>query len=90
MNNITLECRHDSLHDLSPGTRQQDILNTLGNTSMTARQIADTLGFNDLNAVKPRLTELVHFKRVEAVDKVKDYATGRSVSVYRRVENGSI
>lgn len=65
--------------------RKSMIMKTLGRSEMTAREIAYMLGFSDLNAVKPRLTELVREGMVEAAGKRIDVITGRKVSVYRRV-----
>ncbi|MFR1698765.1 MAG: hypothetical protein ACLSU9_10875 [Anaerovoracaceae bacterium] len=64
--------------------RKMMILKALGDTEMTAREIAYKLGFSDLNAVKPRLTELVHEGMVEVTGKRTDIITGRGVSIYRR------
>jgi predicted ArsR family transcriptional regulator len=52
---------------------------------MTARQIANEMGFSDLNAVKPRLTELQSMGRIEAIDKGYDELTGRNVAIWRAV-----
>ena len=65
--------------------RKNMIMKVLGRFEMTAREIAYVMGFSDLNAVKPRLTELVHEGMVEVVGKRIDVITGRKVSVYRRV-----
>lgn len=64
--------------------RKAMILKALGDTEMTARQIAHKLGFSDLNAVKPRLTELVQEGMLEVTCKRIDMITDRRVSVYRR------
>ena len=63
-----------------------DYLSRHTDEQMTARQIAYELGFSDLNAVKPRLTELRKAGRVKAVGKQKDPLTGVSVAVYEVVE----
>ena len=60
------------------------ILKALGDAEMTAREIAYKLGFPDLNAVKPRLTELVHEGMLEVTGKRIDKITDRRVSIYRR------
>ncbi len=52
---------------------------------MTARQIAYGMGFKDLNAVKPRLSELKAAGRIEAVGKAYDNATKRKVAVYKAI-----
>ena len=51
----------------------------------TARQIAYKLGFSDLNAVKPRLTELRKAGKIKAIGKAYDETTQRNVTVYRAV-----
>lgn len=82
---ITEENRMESFLQ-RPVKRQVQILEILGSRKMTARQIAKELGFVDLNAVKPRLTELMHSGKVEVCGKVFDDNTGRNTSQYRRVE----
>lgn len=84
MNEITKETRFESFLKIEPSKREKLILSAL-TQPMTARQIAKVLGFHDLNAVKPRLTELVGKGRVEVVGKAYDEATNRSVAVYRKV-----
>ena len=81
---ITQETRLESYIKTEPSKRQKLILSAL-TKPMTARQIAYELGFKDMNAVKPRLTELVKAGKVEAIEKAYDEATGRSVAVYRRI-----
>ena len=58
MANITEQTRLESYLKTPTSKRKALILNTLGQNQMTARMIAEDLGFSDLNAVKPRLTEL--------------------------------
>ena len=53
----------------------------------TSREIAYGLGFSDLNAVKPRLTELKARGRVEVVGAKVDMVTERRVSVWA-IEEG--
>ena len=54
---ITKETRRES-YIQRPVSRVNQILDFMGDKDMTARQIAYGLGYKDLNAVKPRLTEL--------------------------------
>lgn len=84
MNSITKETRFESYLKTEPSKREKLILSVL-KKPMTARQIADVLGFRDLNAVKPRLTELVQKEWVEVAGKAYDQTTNRHVAVYRRV-----
>ena len=80
---ISKECRFESY--IQHPIRYDEILNALGDSLMTARMIGDKLGYSDLNAVKPRLSELKKQGRVMVVDKVKDNVTGRNVSVFKAV-----
>ncbi|MBE5035298.1 hypothetical protein [Gallibacter intestinalis] len=80
---ISKECRFESY--IQHPVRYDEILNALGDSLMTARMIGDKLGYSDLNAVKPRLSELKKQGRVMVVDKVKDNVTGRNVSVFKAV-----
>ena len=79
-NRITKETRFESYITTPTDRRKKLILYV-----MTARKIAYKLGFSDLNAVKPRLTELVKAGKVEVIDKAYDNATKRRVAVYRRI-----
>ena len=81
---ITSECRAESLRKLDKRTRAIDILGVL-TEPMTAREIAERLGFSDLNSVKPRLTELRDAGIVEVVGKKQDPVTDRKVSIFRRM-----
>ena len=85
MNRITEQTRFESYLLRPINSRQQTILEVLGQREMTARQIAYALGYQDLNAVKPRLTELAKEGRVEVVRKTKDMTTNRSVAVWKAV-----
>lgn len=78
---ITKETRLESYLKTEPSKRQKLILSVL-DRPMSARQIADKLGFGDLNAVKPRLTELVRLGRIEVIEKAYDETTKRCVAVY--------
>lgn len=83
---ITEECRLEAWFNCEPQKRCRAILEAMDDEELTARQIADKLGFWDLNAVKPRLTEMVQRGNLVVVGKVKDYKTGRSVSVFKAVK----
>lgn len=82
---ITEETRLESYLKTPTSERQRMILECLGNREMTARMIATELGFSDMNAVKPRLTELKSKGHIEAVGKAYDALTQRTVAVFRRV-----
>lgn len=81
---ITEETRLASYISTPTAERKQMILSVLGDKQMTARMIAYSLGFKDLNAVKPRLTELKKEGRVVVVGKAYDKLTERSVAVFQR------
>lgn len=83
---ITKETRQES-YIKRPVTRANDILEFMGNKAMTARQIAYGMGFTDLNAVKPRLTELKAAGKVKALsEKAYDNVSKRNVAVWRRTD----
>ena len=82
-NTIPKECQLESWKKFDNAKRCRMILNAM-DRPMTAREIAYKLGFSDLNAVKPRLTEMKERGTVEVVGKSYDTLTMRNVSVYRR------
>ena len=80
---ITTASRRDSLYKLDRRTRKEQILAVMSvDKPMTAREVAHKLGFHDLNAVKPRLTELCKEDKVAAVTRKYDQTTGVKVSAY--------
>ena len=81
---ITEETRLESYIATPTAQRKQMILTILGDKQMTARMIAYALGFRDLNAVKPRLTELKKEGRIVVVGKAYDEMTERRVAVFQR------
>lgn len=85
---ISTECRRESHEKTDKQTRYKLILNVLNasNKPLTARQIAYRLGFKDLNAVKPRLTELVKLEKVKQAGKEYDAMTERNVTTYEAVK----
>lgn len=93
-NRIARNCQLEAYRRLRPGGRQwliYEILEEYG--SMTAREVCEKLGSNDMNYVRPRLTELVQMGKVEIIGKKKDTATNRTTSVYQIIkedENGNI
>ncbi len=82
---ITRQTRNASYRKLNPLARQAKILEVLGNKEMTSREIATLLGYTDMNAVRPRITELVAMGKIEVCGAVNDPVTGRTVAVYKRV-----
>ena len=85
VNPITKETRRESFIARPAGERQRAILDVLS-VPMTARQIAKELGFSDLNAVRPRLTEMTG-NQIEVCGKAYDELTMRKVAVYRRKDD---
>lgn len=81
---ISKECQLESWGKFDTSKRCKMILDAM-DKPMTAREIAYKLKFSDLNAVKPRLTEMKERGTVEVIGKAYDQLTGVHVSVYRRV-----
>lgn len=65
--------------------RMNEILTIMGDKEMTARQILNASKYKDMNAIRPRLTELKALGKIEAVGKAYDKATNRSVAVFKVV-----
>lgn len=86
MNNITKETRKESYFLTNKGTRYNKILSVMGNKEMTANEIKKALNFNDLNAVRPRITELKEKGIIEAVGKKYDNETERNVATFKVVK----
>lgn len=84
---ITQETRRESHAHVNKTARYALILGVLRGKQMTAREIAYKLGFTDLNAVKPRLTELCQRGRVEVTGKRVDGVTKKKVAVYEVVDS---
>ena len=84
---ITEETRRESFEKTDRATRRSIILAALGDEELTAREILKRIGFNDMNFVRPRLTELMQSGRVEAAGKKWDKITERNVTVFRRKIN---
>lgn len=78
----TKETRLESFLRTDRGTRQQMILSAWEGP-MTAREIARKLGFSDLNAVKPRITELAQSGELIEAGKKWDQLTDRTVTCWR-------
>lgn len=78
-----LNCKLESNAKVDRLTRYNQILRVL-DKPMTAREIAYKLGFHDLNAVRPRLTELTQDGEVEECGTKHDELTDRKVTLYRR------
>lgn len=86
---ITEETRRESYFitkEKVTDKRSKEILKVLGNKEMTANEIRKVLGYSDLNAVRPRLTELKDKGIIEAVGKKYDKDTKRSVAMFKVVK----
>ncbi len=64
--------------------RERAIIHCLGESAvpLTAREIAGRLGYADLNAVRPRLTELLEDHIVAEATRVRCPVTGKTVSTF--------
>ena len=81
---ITKNNQLESYLKTDRNTRYKEILRAL-TKPMTARQLAYKMNFYDLNAVKPRLTEMHSKGWIKAVGKHFDQITERTVTVWERV-----
>ena len=80
---ITAETRRESHYQTDKSTRYRMILEAYRQHGhMTAREVGQRLGFTDLNAVKPRITELCDCGLLRAVGKKYDQVTNRNVAVF--------
>lgn len=84
---ITQETRLESYFIAPRAKRYRMILEVLEGREMTANEIRKVLGFRDLNAVRPRLTELKAIGKIKAVGKKYDFDTGRTVAVFKVVDD---
>lgn len=80
---ISKKCQLESWGKFDTSKRCKMILDAM-DKPMTAREIAYKLNFSDLNAVKPRLSEMKERGTVEVIGKAYDQLTGVHVSVCRR------
>lgn len=83
---ITSETRRESFEKTDRATRRSIILAALGDEELTARELLSRIGFNDMNFVRPRLTELMQAGKVETVGKKYDPETERNVTIFRRTK----
>ena len=81
---ITKETRLESYLQRPVSQRQNMILEALGDDEKSARMIATELGFSDLNAVKPRITELKQKGIIVVSGKAYDSLTKRTVALFKR------
>lgn len=83
---ITKETRKESFVATNVKPRSRMILAVMGEKEMTARDIKNALGLSDMNAVRPRLTELKDMGIIETCGKTFDYISRRTVALFRRVQ----
>ena len=92
-NRIARDCQMKA-YKLRPGGRQWLVFGILEQYgAMTAREVCSRLGSDDMNYVRPRLTELVQMGKIEIIGKKKDVITNRNTSVYQVIkekEDGNI
>jgi len=81
---VTEQTRLESFIQKPCGKRHKMILEVLGDESMIARTIATKLGANDLNYVKPRLTELKQMGLIVSDEVAFDEVTKRHVALWRK------
>jgi hypothetical protein len=87
---ITLETKLESELSVDKQKRYEQILEVLGDRSMTAKEIANEMYMrgmiptNERNFTAPRLTELSINGIVEPIEKKKCLWTNKMVAVYRR------
>ena len=82
-NRIARNCQMEA-YKLRPGGRQWLVFGILEQYgAMTAREVCGRLGSDDMNYVRPRLTELVQMGKIEIIGKKKDVITNRNTSVYQ-------
>lgn len=71
-------------HLMDKDGRRKAILGVYGPRSeLTDRQVTYALGFQDLNAARPRISEMVNAGILIECGKVKDELTGRPVRLTR-------
>ena len=84
----TLETRKEAHEFIKPlkNTRQTSILSAMGNDTLTAREIAYRMGFgDDLNKVRPRITELVEQGKIVVTEIRCCPVTQRRVAAFKAV-----
>ena len=88
---ITQETRRESNKMVDRLTRCRKIMEAYARYGpMTARECARKLGFTDLNAVKPRITELCQKGYLRACGKAYDDLTKRNVAVFAAVPSAAM
>ena len=74
----------EAYQSLDVGRRQAFVMQAYAERgAMTDRGVCSILGFSDMNAVRPRITELVIAGQLIECGKVRDAETNRKVRVCR-------
>lgn len=85
---ITKETRREAYYEIleeAPKRRKLIYQALVDGGPQTAQELGDRLGFSDLNAVKPRLTELRACGLVRTIGKRKNPKTGKSNAVLEAI-----
>jgi hypothetical protein len=85
----TIETRRAAHEFVKPlkESRKSNILQAMGGDALTAREIAIKMGFGeDLNKVRPRLTELLNAGKITETGTKVCPVTQRCVAVFKVVE----
>ena len=85
----TIETRREAHEFVKPlkETRQRNILKAIGDEALTAREIAIRMGFGeDMNKVRPRITELTESGKIKVVCIRCCPVTHRRVAVFKVVK----
>lgn len=75
-----------SLKTLDKEKRKQEILSVFehDNTPRTRRQIKEELGYEDMDSVSPRITEMIYEdKTLEEAGNTFDHMTGKTVQLIK-------
>ena len=76
----------DSFHGLKPDARRKAVLDVYWKfypQAISDRMVAEELGFQDMNAVRPRITELRDEYKIRETTKKRDETTGKPVRFSR-------
>jgi len=81
----------EAFRGLTPGPRHKEILSLClrQNQPLTDRQIKDLLGFEDMNSVRPRISELIDFKYLTVCGYVICPKTKEKVRQIKVIQKGN-
>ena len=74
-----------SFHDLDRDSRRRSIIDVyaIWDRPMTDRQVLDIMRFQDMNQVRPRISELIDMGLLKECGKVRDEITNKTVRLVR-------